>query len=119
MNRVFALLALLALTWSHVAAIRCATDGSMIQGPAEAPMAHYHGASQHAGGESSHSHRHEDPGQGECAMMLACAVTSGEPLRPAHVRPFPTVAFQAGLFVYQAPTIVATSVDPPPPRHDV
>ena len=29
-------------------------------------------------------------------MMLACAVTSGEPLRPADIRSFPGVAFQAG-----------------------
>lgn len=119
MSRLFALLALLALSWSHVAAIRCTTGGSMSQRPAETAMAHHHGASQHAGGESSHSHRHEDPGQGECAMMLACAVTSGEPLRPAHVRSFPGVSVHAGPFVQQAPAIVATSVDPPPPRHDI
>ena len=55
MNRVFALLALLALSWSHVAAIPCPTGQSTVQGPAEAPMAHSHGASQHTGGESSHS----------------------------------------------------------------
>jgi len=119
MNRVCALLALLALSWSNVAAIRCATGGSMIQGPAEAAMAHHGGAPQHAGGESSHSHRHEDPGQGECAMMLACAVTSGEPLRPADIRSFPGVAFRAGPFLQQVPALVASSVDPPPPRHDI
>ncbi|MXY31332.1 MAG: hypothetical protein F4179_11755 [Gammaproteobacteria bacterium] len=119
MNRIFALLALLALSWSQVATIRCATNGSMILGPAEAPMAHQHGASHSTGGESSHSHQHEDPERAECAMMLTCAVTSGEPLRPADIRPFPGVAFQAGPFVQQAPSIVATSVDPPPPRHDV
>ena len=119
MNRLFALLALLALSWSHVATIRCATGESAVQGPAETAMAHHHGASHPTGAESSHSHQHEDPGRGECAMMLACAVTSGEPLRPALVRSFPGVAFQAGPFVQQAPSIVASSVDPPPPRHDI
>ncbi len=119
MNRPIALLAFLALSWSHVAAIRCATGESMIQEPAEAPTAHHHGASHPTGGESSHSHQHEDPERGECAMMLACAVTSGEPLRPADIRSFPGVAFQAGPFVQQAPSIVASSVDPPPPRHDI
>ena len=119
MNRPIALLAFLALSWSHVAAIRCATNGSMIQEPAETPTAHHHETSHPTGGESSNSHQHEDPERGECAMMLACAVTSGEPLRPADIRSFPGVAFQAGPFVQQAPSIVASSVDPPPPRHDI
>ena len=91
----------------------------MTQGPAETAMAHHDGASQHSGGESHHSHGHEDPERGECAMMLACAVTSSEPLRPADIRSFPGVAFQADPFVQQAPSIVASSVDPPPPRHDI
>ena len=119
MQRLFALLAFLALSWSHVAAIRCATNGSMIQGPAETEMAHHHGASHPTGEESSHSHQHEDPERGECAMMLACAVTSGEPLRPADIRSFPAVAFQPGPFVQQVPSVVASSIDPPPPRHDI
>ena len=125
MHRLVALLAFLALSWSHVAAVRCATGGSMARGPAEAAMTHHeaaphdHPASHAAGGESSHSHRQEDPGHGGCAMMLACAVTSGEPLRPADVRSFPGVAFHGGPFVQQTPAVVATSVDPPPPRHHV
>ena len=119
MHRLFALLAFLALSWSHVAAIHCATGGSMFQGQAETAMAHHGGASHHAGGESSHSHQHEDPERGECAMMLACAVTSGEPLPPADVRSFLGVAFQAGPFIQQTPSIVASSVDPPPPRHNI
>ena len=119
MQRPIALLAFLALSWFHVAAIRCATGGSMIQGPAETAMPHHDGASPHAGRESSHSHQHEDPGRGEGARVLACAVTSGEPLRPADLRSFPGVAFQAGPFVQQALSIVASSVDPPPPRHDI
>ncbi len=119
MQRPFALLAFLALSWSHVAAVRCATGGSTAQGPAEAPMAHHHEASHPTGEKPSHSHPHEDPGHGECAMMLACAVTSGEPLRPADIRSFPGVAFRAGPFVQQVPAIVVSSVDPPPPRHDI
>ena len=66
-------------------------------------MAHHDGASQHAGGESAHFRQHEDPERGGCAMMLDCAVTSGEPLLPADIRSFPGVAFQAGPFVQQAP----------------
>lgn len=117
MRRLFALLSFVAISWSHVAAIRCATGGSMIQGPAETAMAHHDRASQHAGEAPSHSHRHDDRGGGECAMMLACAVTSGEPLRPADIRSFPGVGFQAGPFFHHAPSVVASSVDPPPPRH--
>lgn len=52
-------------------------------------------------------------------MMLACAVTSPEPLRPDDIRSFPDVAFQAGPFVQQTPSIVASSVDPPPPRRHI
>ncbi|MCY4647108.1 MAG: hypothetical protein OXE73_09550 [Gammaproteobacteria bacterium] len=52
-------------------------------------------------------------------MMLVCAVTSGEPMRPADIRSFPGVAFQAGPFVQQVPSFIASSVDPPPPRHDI
>ena len=52
-------------------------------------------------------------------MMLACAVTSGEPLRRADIRSFLGVAFQAGPFIQQAPSNVASSVDPrsAAPRH--
>ena len=52
-------------------------------------------------------------------MMLICTFASVEPLRPAEIRSFPGVAFQAGPFVQQAPSIVASSVDPPPPRHHI
>lgn len=119
MHRLFALLAFLALSWSHVAAIHCATGRPMIQEPVATAMTHHGGASQHAGGESSHSHQHEDPERGSCVMMLACTVTSGEPLRPADIRSFPGVAFQVGPLAQQTPSIVASSIDPPPPRHDI
>ena len=103
-------LAFLALSWSHVAAISCATGGSMNQEPSESTMAHHDGASHPAGEESSHSNRHEDPERGECTMMLACAVTSGEPLGPAVIRSFPGVAFQAGPFIQRRPP--PSSADP-------
>ena len=119
MRRPIALLAFLALSWSHVAASRCATGGSILQEPTEAPTAHHHETSHPTGGESSHTHQHEDPERGECAMMLACAVTSGEPLRPADIRSFPGVAVHAGPFVQQVPSIVASSVDPPAASHDI
>ena len=120
MHRLFALLAFLALSWSHVAAIRCTPGATTIREPAEAATTHHHTASQAAAGESSsHSHRHEDPGRGECTMMLVCTFASVEPLRPAEIRSLPGVALHAERFVQQALAIVAWSVDPPPPRHHI
>ena len=119
MHRSVALLAFLALSWSHVAAIRCATGVSAMQEPADATVAHHHAASQPAVGESPHSHRHEDTGRGECTMMLVCTLASVEALRPAAIRSLPGVALHAERFVQHVLAIVAWSVDPPPPRHHV
>ena len=119
MQSLVALLAFLALSWSHVAAIACTTGGSMIQEPAETAMAHHHGASQPTGGESPHSHQHQDPDHGECTMMLVCTLTSVEPLGPTKIRSLPAVAFRADRLVQQGLAIVDRSVDPPPPRHHI
>ena len=123
-HRFLALLAFLTLSWSQVAASRCAAGVSPIPRPADTGVAHseaalHHHPAQPTSGKLSHSHHHEDLERGECTMMLACTFASVESLRPAEIRSFPAAAFHADRFVRRSVAIVDRSVDPPPPRHRI
>ena len=117
MHRSLALLAVLALSWSHAAAVRCAMG---VTAPSE-PTAgtHHEAASNGWDGESSRSDRHGDTERGECEMMLACAVPPVAPSRPADISLVPAAAFQTDRFVQEVHAIAVRSVDPPPPRQRV
>ena len=117
MHRSFALLAVLALSWSHVAAVRCAMS---VAAPSEPAVDAHHEAASHAwDGGSSRSDRHGDTERGECETMLACAATPVAPLRPADISLVPAVAFQTDRFVQEVHATAVRSVDPPPPRQHV
>jgi hypothetical protein len=142
MRRTLALLALLATSWPHVAALECALGATELPAPAEAardrgsargghghdPHGHStHGHGAHGrearGGPPDGTALHAGPeadgaptGGPQCALVMACGLVmiQADPSTADLGQPSPCAAGRgAAIDAPQAAVLVA---DPPPPR---
>ena len=125
MSRPVALVALLALSWSQVAGLRCDM--------ATAPFAMDEGRADGSGHAGTPSHGHHAPapdapptphppdhgGGHGCLMIMACSIASPRPARAAAMIRIPTVLVRAAFPTPSLPVAADLAVETPPPRHSV
>ncbi len=131
MRRTAALLALAALSWSQLAALRCdmgastpmleagprtiasAHHGSAPQ-PAPAPPGHHHLSTEEAPATPHGEHHGESGG---CLMILAaCGAASARTAQTTILARFPGVSVRANLYIAPIPAAVSMGIETPPPR---
>jgi hypothetical protein len=136
MRRTFALLAVLATSWPHIAALECilaqpVTHAAQGSAPASAQGGHEHGhgAHSHAGPapgslgeaaatEAHHAGSHQGSGaEGvECDLVMACGLVMirADAIAPGPQLPSPFTAERSTTL--EAPLGTVLVADPPPPR---
>lgn len=123
MIRPVAFFAFLALSWSHVAGLRCdmgASAAPVDEGQSGAVASHGHHTTPATEAPPTHhpaTTGHD--GSHGCLMIMACSVASPRPARTDAMIRIPAVIVRAA---FPAPPIlVATdlAVETPPPRHTV
>ena len=137
MRRVVALLALTAMSWSHLVAFRCdmgaATDPAAHH-ESESARAHHETAAhneataRHAAGPAGSSAKHEGhsgPAHGShgdatgCVMALACASASARAAQSANMTRLPALFVLPDFRTAPIPLAAALAVETPPPRRTV
>jgi hypothetical protein len=141
MRRTFALLALLATSWPHAAALECAlastpsvpgeASGHVHHGPGDAhatpSRGHEHGHEHgHARGhEPAHDHGPLSAGDGggptgarDCAKVMACGLVMIQSEREATARERVGGPDVGPFPAIDAPSTTVLTADPPPPRRN-
>ena len=116
MRRTAALLALAALSWSQVAALRCdmGAPAPMLDAGARTP-GHHHLSTEEAPA-TPHGKHHGD--SGGCLMILAaCSTASARTAQTAILVRLPAVFVRADFFTASTPVAITPGVETPPPRH--
>ena len=124
MSRPVALVAFLALSWSHVAGLRCDMGASALA------MDEPHADASGDPATPSHGHHAARPDEGVphppghdgdhgCLMIMACSVASPRPARPAAMVRVPTVLVRAAFPAPPLPVAADLAVETPPPRPTV
>ncbi|MEX2048433.1 MAG: hypothetical protein WEB90_02530 [Gemmatimonadota bacterium] len=136
MRRTFALLAILATSWPHIAALECVLAqpaAPAAQGSAptseQGGQEHGHGAHGHAGpalgslGEAPataahHAGSHQGSGAGgaECDLVMACGLVMIRADAVASGPELPSPLTAARSTTLEAPLGAVLVADPPPPR---
>ncbi|MDE2877168.1 MAG: hypothetical protein OXQ93_17135 [Gemmatimonadota bacterium] len=149
MSRPVAFVAFLALSWSHVAGLRCdmgevgvgmasghgghsAVKASPVQGPgAHQEAATHHPQSRAAADDARMRHGVTAADTGSpppapdhgpphgCLMIMACSIASLRPAHPAAMIRIPTVLVRAAFPAPPIPVAADLAVETPPPRHTV
>ena len=131
MSRSVAFVAFLALSWSHVAGLRCdmgATEQTALAGSAHAAAhpptphqsapSHAHGPT-HADGTPTSPHPQSHGAPHGCLMIMACSIASPRPAHPAAMIRIPAVLVRADFPTPPIPVAADLAVETPPPRHTV
>ena len=149
MNRSVAFVAFLALSWSHVAGLRCdmgsggiamaaghgshsAAEASPVLDPTAPHQAATHHPHSPAAADDAHTRRgtagadrgssHPTPHHRAphgCLMIMACSIASPRPAHPAAMIRVPTVLVRAAFPAPPIPVAADLAVETPPPRHTV
>ena len=118
MSRSVAFVAFLALSWSHVAGLRCDMGAaSHAHSPAPAHETH----SGHAAAEDTPTTppAPDHGGSHGCLMLMACSIASPRPAHPAAMIRIPTVLVRTAFPAPPIPVAADLAVETPPPRHPV
>ena len=118
MSRSIAFVAFLAISWSHVAGLRCEMGTgavAMDAGHAAASASHGH----HPTPTPSTPHPADHDSNHGCLMIMACSIASPRPARPAAMLRIPTVLVQAAFPTPPTPVAADLAVETPPPRRTV
>lgn len=118
MSRSVAFVAFLAISWSHVAGLRCDMGASAIAmdaGHMDASASHGH----HPAPAPSTPHPADHGSDHGCLMIMACSIASPRPARPAAMLRIPTVLVQAAFPAPAIPVAADLAVETPPPRRTV
>ena len=124
MSRPVALVAFLALSWSHAAGLRCDMGAGALA------MDETHADASAEPATPSHSHHAARPGDGPphppdhdgghgCLMIMACSVASPRPAQAVTMVRVPTVLVRAAFPAPPHPVAADLAVETPPPRSTV
>ena len=116
MSRSVAFVAFLALSWSHVAGLRC--DMGATEQTAMAGSSHAH-APAHSDATPTSPHPASHGAPHGCLMIMACSIASPRPAHPAAMIRIPAVLVQADFPTPPIPVAADLAVETPPPRHTV
>ena len=120
MRRTVAIVALVALSWSQLVALRCDMEtgahGGADHAGAMRPLSGVHDTHHRPDGAPAtpHGERHGDADG--CLMILACGASSVRPARTVAMARIPAVFECAGFFSNPIPAAADLAVESPPPR---
>lgn len=126
MHRSLALVAFLALSWSHLAGLRCDMGvGALAMGEGRADATGDAGTPSHGHHPNPTAatlptpHPTDHGSDHGCLMIMACGFASVRQARPATMIRIPAVFFTAAFPTPPIPVAADLAVETPPPRHTV